>query len=217
MNKAEYSKLAQCENTYWWHKGKLFLIQELVKKYFPERALCKTLNIFEVGCGTGEVNKKLESFGKVTGIDISKESIEHCTNKGIKNVYECDINNTDLKKITSNKKFDLIVALDVLEHIQDDIRTIKSVRSLLKENGYFFVTVPVHKFLWSEHDESLHHKRRYSSLEIIEKLKDSGFDIVKKSYFVSIMFPAIALFRIWNNFFQNLLIQNHRMFYCPIG
>jgi len=72
---------------------------------------------------------------------------------------------------------------------------------MLKVGGYFLVTVPAHKFLWSEHDEALHHKRRYHSLEITKKLEDTGFTVVKKTYFIATALPAIVLFRLWGNIF----------------
>ncbi|OGC77466.1 hypothetical protein A2619_03920 [candidate division WWE3 bacterium RIFOXYD1_FULL_39_9] len=72
---------------------------------------------------------------------------------------------------------------------------------MLAPGGMFFINVPAHKFLWSEHDEALEHKRRYHSVELKKKLIDSGFEIVSKSYFVSITSPGIILYRFWNNIF----------------
>lgn len=65
----------------------------------------------------------------------------------------------------------------------------------------FFVNVPAHKFLWSEHDEALEHKRRYHRLELTKKLNDAGFEIVSNSYFVTIISPLIILYRAWGNIF----------------
>jgi hypothetical protein len=76
------------------------------------------------------------------------------------------------------------------------------VRKLLKPGGLFFVTVPAYKFLWSTHDEALYHLRRYHSLEIKTKLKDSGFKILKHTHFVATMFFPIASVRLLNNFIQ---------------
>ena len=99
----------------------------------------------------------------------------------------------------NNGKYDLVLALDVLEHIRDDVRTMKKVRKLLKPGGLFFVTVPAYKFLWSTHDEALHHLRRYHSLEINQKLRDSGFMILKSTHFIALLFFPIAFVRLLNN------------------
>lgn len=198
MEKKEYQKMANFEENYWWHKGKKHLVEVILDTYFNGNK--EKLEILEIGCGTGGITKELTKWGKVTGVDTSKEAIEICRKRGISHLIVADFNN--LSKEQLNTKFDLILALDVLEHIQDDIRTLKKVRSYLKKNGYFFASVPAHKFLWSEHDEALHHKRRYHSLEITHKLKDTGFNIVKKTYFVVTAFPVIAFYRIAGNFFK---------------
>ncbi len=196
MNLNEYAKMADFEKKYWWHKGKLYLLKSLITKYFPART---DLTILEVGCGTGEVTQFLAQFGTVTGFDVSTEAIAFCKNSGVNNVFVADLTAADLS--LQAKRYDLVVALDVLEHVQDDVLAMANVKKLLKDTGYFFVNVPAHKFLWSEHDEALHHKRRYHSLEITKKLKDAGFKIIKKSYFVTLVFPGIVFFRMWNNFF----------------
>lgn len=197
MESSEYSKMAEQEKDYWWHRGKWFLVRRMVEKYFPNNPT--KLRILEIGCGTGEITSRLSAYGEVLGVDVSNEAIKICQSRGIPNVVFGDINSLDLSKHES--MFDLILALDVLEHIQDDLETMRRVKYMLKPDGYFFVNVPAHKFLWSEHDEALHHKRRYHSLEIMGKLQDTGFKIMKKTFFVTTAFPAIVLFRMWNNFF----------------
>ncbi len=78
----------------------------------------------------------------------------------------------------------------------------KKVRKLLRPSGLFFVAVPAYKFLWSTHDEALHHLRRYHSLEINRKLKDAGFEILKSTHFVAALFFPIATVRLLNNFIR---------------
>ena len=175
------------EKTYWWHKGKLFLVEQLIKLLFKNS---KKLKILEIGCGTGLITKALSKYGEVWGIEISKEAISACKEKEIKNIILGDINKIKIPKDFLNK-FDLICCLDVLEHIQDDIKT----------SGYLLINVPAHKFLWSEHDEALHHKRRYSMREIVQKVIDCDFKIKKSSYFVLTFFPIIALYRLYTNLF----------------
>ncbi|OGC50268.1 hypothetical protein A2716_03605 [candidate division WWE3 bacterium RIFCSPHIGHO2_01_FULL_40_23] len=197
MELVEYHKLSKLEETYWWHRGKLFLVDSLVKHLFPQK---RGLEIMEIGCGTGHITKHLSKFGKVTGIEISKEAASHCIEKGIRNVLNKDVNEMRIPK-SFEKRFDLILALDVLEHIQDDTKTMRRTYKMLKPGGFFLVNVPAHKFLWSEHDEALHHKRRYSTTEILKKLTDNDFEIIKKSFFVSTFFPAILAFRTFTNIF----------------
>jgi len=198
MNKSEYVKMAKFEREYWWHKGRLDLLDTLITKYTKG----KNLRILEIGCGTGEVTEYLQKYGEVIGLDFSDDAIEFCKQRNLENIYKRDIVHTSVKEFTEKYgTFDLILTLDVMEHIREDSLVFEKIREMLKRNGIYIATVPAYKFLWSEHDESLHHVRRYHSLEMIKKLEKAGFKVLKKTYFVSTMFPVIAFFRLWNNFF----------------
>ena len=181
MESREYKKIAEAEKTYWWHKGKLALLESLLVSHLKISG--EPIRILEIGCGTGVTTSFLQRWGKVTGLDMSDEALSFCRTNGLTDLILGDFNKIDLEPY--KKSFDLVVALDVLEHIQDDIKAIKRVREILKDNGTFLINVPAHKFLWSEHDEALHHKRRYRMHEIVTKLEDCGFNITKKTYFVS--------------------------------
>ena len=198
MQQLEYTRMAEFEKSFWWHKGKLFLVRNLIQIYSEE--MKRPLEILEIGCGTGEITQSLMEFGNVKGIDISEEAINFCKERNLVNVVLGDINNLDISQ--EKEKYDFILALDVLEHIQDDLETMRRAHIMLKKDGYFIVNVPAHKFLWSEHDEALHHKRRYHSVEIKQKLKDTGFEIVKYSYFVTTAFFPIFVIRTLTTLFK---------------
>ncbi len=199
MELVEYYKLSDLEKNYWWHRGKLYLIQTLLDSVFSGR---NNLRILEIGSGTGFISKSIQKYGKVTYIEISKEANLYAKENGIKDVIESDFNKIEISNDLKSK-FDLVIALDVLEHIQDDTETMKRVKQVLKKDGYFIVNVPAHKFLWSEHDEALHHKRRYSKTEIVKKLADNGFVIEKCSFFVVTFFPLIWAYRTYTSFFTS--------------
>ena len=184
------------ENEYWWHIGKRYLVKSLIERHFGSK---KDLNILDVGCGTGALVQYLTGFGDITGFDVSPDAIEFCKSKGLKNVFIQDVSKLEEKQHT--QKFNLILALDVLEHVQDDVLVMQKIHKMLRDDGLFFVNVPAHKFLWSEHDEALEHKRRYHRLELTKKLKDAGFEIVSNSYFVTVISPLIILYRAWGNIF----------------
>ncbi|MFA6981615.1 MAG: class I SAM-dependent methyltransferase [Patescibacteria group bacterium] len=198
MNSREYAKMAGFEREYWWHKGRLRLVDALIRKYTAG----KDLKILEIGCGTGEITEYLQRYGEVIGLDFSDEAIRFCKQRKLKNIFKRDITRLNVKEFTDKYgKFDLILTLDVMEHIREDAMVFEKIKQMMKENGIYISTMPAYKFLWSEHDESLHHVRRYHSLEIRKKLESAGFKIIKKTYFVAAMFPVIAFFRMWSNFF----------------
>lgn len=196
MNKSEYATMEEFEKTYWWHRGRLHLLESMLDKIFPGN---KDLKIFEIGSGTGEVTKYLQNYGYVYSVDVSLDAVNFSKENGLTNVEQADIVEMDISD--HENKYDLAVALDVFEHIQKDTVAMKKAFRILKPGGYLITTVPAHKFLWSEHDEALHHKRRYHSVEITKKLEDAGFQISKMSYFVFTAFLPILVFRLWNSIF----------------
>ena len=193
MQQEEYEKLYKFENFYWWHLGRREILKKILRR-FLER---KRNNILEIGCGTGGNLKILGEFGNVSGLDNSKEALSFCGERGFTNLILSKAEEINLP----SESFDLVAALDVLEHIEDDEKTMREVQRLLKNGGLFLATVPAYSFLWSAHDELVHHKRRYRDSELSKKLKTAGFDVVKISHIIFFIFPAILLFRIIEKIF----------------
>ena len=186
MEQREYEQMGIHENYYWWHVGKNLLLEVLLNKFFNNKK--GNMEILEVGCGTGSILETLSKWGNIAGLDISSKAVEASRHRGFQNVI-CE----DLLQYNTDTKYDLIVAMDVLEHIQEDVGALKKIHSLLKPNGKIIISVPVHKFLWSSRDEALHHKRRYHKVEIKQKIIDSSFKILQGSYFVFAMFFPITI------------------------
>jgi len=90
-----------------------------------------------------------------------------------------------------SKAFDLVLALDVIEHIEDDNSVIREFNRVLRPGGWLVVTVPAFVSLWSEHDVAVHHKRRYALHELIGILKSGGFMIEWASYWHFFLFMPV--------------------------
>jgi SAM-dependent methyltransferase len=91
-----------------------------------------------------------------------------------------------------NQSADMVVMLDVLEHIDDDLGALKAVSRKLKSGARLLVTVPALPFLWSVHDQEHHHKRRYTAQTLRAVVEQSGLELEKISYFNTLLFPLIA-------------------------
>ena len=171
MNNKEYEKLYKFEQFYWWHVGRRDILNFFLKKFLNK----KGIQILEIGCGTGGNLEILSNLSEVTGLDVSKYALDFCRKRGVNNLVLGRAEKTNFP----SESFDLILMLDVLEHIKDDKKAIGETRRILKEGGYFLVTVPAYQFIWSEHDEILGHYRRYSISDFSKKLEEAGFDILK--------------------------------------
>lgn len=193
MQQGEYEKLYKFENFYWWHVGRREILKTFLQRFLEK----KENKILEIGCGTGGNLKILSEFGNVFGLDNSKEALSFCGERGFTNLI---LNKADQTHLPS-ESFDLVAALDVLEHVEDDEKTAREVWRVLKNGGLFLATVPAYAFLWSRHDELVRHRQRYSLPEFSKKLKTAGFDVIKISHIIFFIFPAILLFRIIEKIF----------------
>jgi SAM-dependent methyltransferase len=196
MEHQEYSTMFELENDYWWFVARRALVEEIVKS---ETSRCKSPKIFDVGCGTGANLAAFSQYGKSFGIDMATEAIKFCRSRGLTNLV--------ISKVESlaylSESFDVITALDVLEHIDDDIVAMKELYRVCKEGGTLLVTVPAYGFLWSEHDEALHHRRRYAAYELRNKLTLAGFEVERCTYFITFFFFPILLIRVLQGIFKN--------------
>jgi SAM-dependent methyltransferase len=102
----------------------------------------------------------------------------------------------DARKLPFEAEFDVVGAFDVLEHIEEDERALLEMHAALQPGGGLVVTVPQHPALWSAVDEYSRHVRRYRRSELLTKLRDSGFEVVRWTSFVSLLLPVLALSRL---------------------
>ena len=198
MEQAEYGTLYEFENTYWWYVARRQLVQALLTQVCPNG---RPGLVLDVGCGTGGNEKILSSFGKVTLLDSSLEALALCRSRGLTDLVASNLEALPLRSESVN----VITALDVLEHTDDDLAALKEMHRVLKPNGIVLITVPAYGFLWSEHDEALHHRRRYTSYELRNKLASVRLDLERVTYFITALFFPIFAIRFWQNVFKSNL------------
>jgi 2-polyprenyl-3-methyl-5-hydroxy-6-metoxy-1,4-benzoquinol methylase len=146
----------------------------------------KESSILDFGCGSGNFLSTLhqEGYKNLEGVDVSidQESKSHPN-----------------YKITSNikpKKYDIILMMDVLEHIKDDVSCLRLMKKHLKPNGILILSVPAYNFLWSEHDVLNMHYRRYNRKSLKEVISAAEFKTTYISNWNMTLFPFIALSRL---------------------
>lgn len=191
MENSLYDQFNLIEDNHWWFRGRRAILNYFVGKYF--RPHTKTPSILDVGCGCGANLSFLSSYGNVSGVDTSEQSLAYCKQKFDYHVEYAHLpDGLDVKFSNLN----LITAFDVIEHIEDDMAAIKTLHQRLSVNGMLICTVPAYMWMWSEHDEINHHKRRYTKLELKKKLEAVGFTVRYSSYFNTILFPFAAIPRL---------------------
>ncbi|MBX4189737.1 class I SAM-dependent methyltransferase [Candidatus Parcubacteria bacterium] len=175
---------------HWWLKVRRLIIKDLLRAHFPSQ----NPKILDFGSSSGEFVQYLQKLGYDTvGCDVSEEAIKKGEQKGISNLTVLKNDRLDF----SSESFDVVLALDVLEHVKDEAKAIKEIHRVLKKGGLFIVFVPAFPFLWGFQDEISYHYRRYTLPSLLRIINQSAdFAIVRKSYFNTLLFPPIALVRL---------------------
>lgn len=196
MQDNHYETLYRTEFGHWWYKTRRIILLNFIEKY--RARLGDEIKILDAGCGAGLLLKKMESLGTCYGIDISQIAVDFCKKRGINNVQVADAAGIPY----SDNTFDVVVALDVIEHIENDKEAIREIYRVLKPGGIAIVTVPAFMFLWGVTDIVSRHIRRYTLPELRKKIESGNFSIIRSSYFNTFLFPFIALVRLVARYFR---------------
>jgi len=188
MKKYVYDLLPDLEENNWWYKGRKKILINLFKKYFSSK---KKYRILDLGCGAGSTMELLRKYGEVIGIDNNRRMVQYCRRKN-KKVFLADAINLPFE----NNYFDIVIALEILEHIKNDNLAIKEIKRVLKKGGVLILSVPAFSFLFGPHDISACHFRRYNPKILKKKLEKNNFKIIKKTFINFWLFLPIVIFRL---------------------
>lgn len=174
-----------------WFSSRNRIIEYLFKKY---AGITNTMKVLEIGCGTGFVLQMLSGFKnlELVGAELYLEGLKYAK----KRLPCVEFIQLDARKMPYENEFDVICAFDTLEHIEEDELVMRNVYQALKPGGYFFISVPQHKWLWSWMDAGSCHKRRYSKKELTQKLRKTNFSMVYINSFVFTLLPLMFLSRL---------------------
>ncbi len=185
-----YPKLYKAERDHWWFHSRRRILTDLFWKDLNKEN--KRLNILSVGSSSGAEIEYLSKYGNVTGLDLDEDAVKFCSNKGL-NILREDITKSSLL----SESFDIVFAMDILEHVPDHEKALREIYRIVKKGGYLIITVPAGRFLWSKHDEqgAYPHKRRYRKRDLLNLLKTQNIKILKLSFYNFFFFPLIFLYR----------------------
>jgi len=188
MMRHTYPILYQVEESHWWHRGRRRIIASFVSE------ICKSFGdrrprILDVGCGTGGNLSLLSQFGDAEGVDVSPDALDFCRERGLENVKLGAAEELPYER----GRFDLVTALDVIEHLDDDVAGLREMRRVLKPHGRLLIFVPTFMFLWGIQDEVSHHRLRYRLPELKRAVEEAGFEIERATYAnITFFLPILA-------------------------
>lgn len=188
MNSEEYERMYRLEDSYWWFVGRHNLVLTFLRRIYGNRG---DLTILDVGCGTGAMSGKLAEWGEVVSADFSPLALAFSRRRSLTRLCASDAMRLPFR----DSSFDLVVALDILEHVADDSAALAEIHRVLKPGGRVIATVPAYKFLWSGHDEALMHYRRYVAREVRDQFIAAHLRIEKLSYAMALLFPIVWVVR----------------------
>lgn len=211
MQEHTYQIMYEVEESHWWFVGRRRIIETFVEEIVEDLAARHApsgpsssgasssplpspslLRILDVGCGTGANLELLDRFGQAEGVDVSEEALSFCRARGLKRVQRGRAEQLPYE----DESFDLVTALDVVEHLDDDLAALREMRRVLRPGGRVLLFVPAFMFLWSVQDEVSNHRRRYRLPQLAGVVRAAGFSVDRATY-ANLTFFAPILFGRW--------------------
>lgn len=189
MERAVYDRMAALEDSHWWFVARRRLVASLIDRFTPAQ---RPARVLEAGCGTGGNLDMLSRYGTLRAFeydDIAREIARR------KSGVEIEAGALPDRVPYAAETFEIILLLDVLEHVEDDVGALAALRDRLAGNGRLLVTVPAFPSLWSRHDVTHHHFRRYTRRSLADVADAAGLEVDRVFYFNSLLLPVAMAVR----------------------
>lgn len=184
-----FDRLAAVEERSFWFRSRNRLLIWALQSHFPTAE-----SFLEVGCGNGYVLAGIARARpslRLAGSDLSAAGLEHAARRS----PGAQFVRADALELPFDQEFDVVGAFDVIEHIDDDHGALAAMRRATRVGGGVIITVPQHRWLWSETDTFSGHQRRYRRGELERKLEAAGLRVRHVTSFVSFLLPVMAASR----------------------
>ncbi len=184
------------ELEHWWIKTRFLHLEAALQGYVPTHGV--RADILEIGCGTGVNLQYLRArspsrsrVGKLTGVDVALP--DGFTTRW---ATPSDRFENSLARVEAESA-DVLLAMDVIEHVDDDTELLKNSLEKIRPGGLVFVTVPAFQLLWSGQDVFLEHRRRYTKRTLGRAGEAAGLETLRLSYVFGHLFvPALVIRRL---------------------
>jgi SAM-dependent methyltransferase len=190
VNEETYRTEAALERQHWWFRGRRRILARLLEGLrLPARA-----RILDVGCGTGANGPVLSAAGWSVGVDAA--ALPLGLGRTAERTHAARLRADAGRLPFAGASFDLVCALDVLEHLDDDAAAARELRRVLCPGGALVVFVPALRLLWGLQDEVSHHRRRYDRAALAGLVAGAGLAIERLTFFNTLLFPPILAARL---------------------
>lgn len=182
----------ELEERHWWFQARLLMTEGWLREHVLPALGGRRPALLDVGCGTGLfLQRRLEDCTGF-GIDFSAEALGFCGRRNVQRVARADATRLPF----ADASFDVVTAFDLIEHVADDHGVVAECWRVLRPGGTLLATVPAHPLLWSRHDVSLHHHRRYTRAKFEALFDPAGWHDERTSGAFTLILPATALVRL---------------------
>ncbi len=194
MESAHLEELIQLEDSYWWHVAKRKLVTSILTREFAPPG-----HLVEGGIGSARNLVVFRELGyTVTGFDVMSESVDHARRRGLDDVRIHDLSRPWPREPESTE---VVVLLDVLEHLEDPVEVMQHVRRILKPGGGLVFTVPAYRWLYGDWDKRLGHFRRYTAGEMRRQAAAAELRVHSMTHWNAFTFPAAVAVRSYQRLF----------------
>ncbi len=191
MESALYESTYHLEDAHWWFAGRRAIVCDAVRRAL--NGASRRPRILDLGCGTGRNLQALRELGAPVGLDIEALALRYSRERGMQRLVQARAEALPLR----DESFDGVLALDLLEHLEDDVAGAREMFRVLRPQGLLIVSVPAYQWLWGPQDDVSHHCRRYTPGALVDSLRAAGFRIVRLTHVNLLLLPLILAGRIY--------------------
>jgi len=186
--------MAELEDHHWWFSGTRRVILAELEAVLPDQpAGVIRRRVLDLGCGTGRTTALLARWGWVVGLDEAAWALASTSRRA---PAAAPVRGSATRLPFADGCFDLVCALDLVEHVADDRAVLEEIGRVLRPAGLLLLTVPAWPWLWSEHDEALDHQRRYLAGTMRSLLAGAGLELCRLTHYNALLFPLAVAYRL---------------------
>ncbi len=213
MERHTYQIQADAQDSHWWYQGRRQILDRFLQGLDPP--LPPIARILDVGSGTGSNGAVLRRYGDAIGVDFEPLALSLSESMDSGHVYRVCADATRLP--FADGSFDLVTCLDLLEHLEDDQTGARELARVVRPGGAVVSFVPAFRALWGFQDDISHHKRRYRKRQFVELFESARLDVVRATYFNTMLFAPIFVTRKLMQFHRPKRIESENQIGGPIA